>query len=207
VTCSGLQLGGGGAVLPSQGQRGVPEGVDRQAGAAGLLSGGAIAVRYVSDARPRPRWSVPHADTDDYFWAPTDPPYTDKRPEADRLRLMGEMFLPRRAWVLSGSVMGWGEPLLDHVDALVFCSLDPDVRLARLRAREAVRYGDLIRPGGDLATTHEEFVTWAAGYEVPDFPGRSRALHEEWMTRFCGPVLRIDTAPPVAALVQQIVES
>jgi len=108
--------------------------------------------------------------------------------------------------VLSGSVMGWGEPLLDHVEALVFCSLDPDVRLARLRAREAVRYGDRIRPGGDLATTHEEFVTWAAGYEVSDFPGRSRALHEEWMTSFSGPVLRIDTARSVDELVADIVE-
>ncbi len=153
------------------------------------------------------RWSVPHADTDDYFWVPTDPPYTEKRPEADRLRLMEEMFLPRRAWVLSGSVMGWGEPLLDHVDVLVFCSLDQDVRLARLRAREAVRYGDRIRAGGDLATTHEEFVTWAAGYELPDFEGRSRALHEQWMTRFDGPVLRVDTAPPIDVLVAEIVES
>jgi len=153
------------------------------------------------------RWSVPHADTDDYFWVPTDPPYTDKRPEVDRLRLMAEVFLPRRAWVLSGSVMGWGEPLLDHVDALVFCSLDPDVRLARLRTREAIRYGDRIRAGGDLATTHDEFVAWAAGYEVADFPGRSRVLHEEWMTRFDGPVLRIDTERPVDALVAEILES
>ena len=92
------------------------------------------------------RWSVPHADTDDYFWEPTEPPYTVKRAEERRIELMQEMFLPRRAWVLTGSVMGWGEPLLDHVDVLVFCSLDPDVRLERLRAREAVRYGDRIRP-------------------------------------------------------------
>lgn len=150
------------------------------------------------------RWSVPHADTDDYFWVPTDPPYTEKRDEQRRLELMAEMFLPRPAWVLSGSVMGWGEPLLDHVDTLVFCSLDPEVRLARLRAREATRYGDRIRPGGDLATSHEEFVTWAAGYETPDFPGRSRTLHEEWMTRFDGPVVRIDTAAPVAELVEEL---
>ena len=152
------------------------------------------------------RWSGPHADTDDDFWMPTDPPYTDKRPAEDRLRLMAEMFLPRRAWVLSGSVMGWGEPLRDHVDVLVFCSLDQDVRLARLRAREAVRYGDRIRPGGDLATTHEEFVTWAAGYERADFPGRSRTLHEEWLTRFDGPILRLETAGPVDTLVDEIVE-
>jgi adenylate kinase family enzyme len=150
------------------------------------------------------RWSVPHADTDDYFWEPTEPPYTVKRAEDRRIQLMQDMFLPRRAWVLTGSVMGWGEPLLDHVDVLVFCSLDPDVRLERLRAREAVRYGDRIRPGGDLATTHEDFVTWAAGYEIPDFPGRSRTLHEAWMTRFSGPVVRVDTARPVDELVAEL---
>ena len=120
---------------------------------------------------------------------------------------MAEMILPRPAWVLSGSVMGWGEPLLDHVDVLVFCSLPQDVRLERLRAREAVRYGDRIRPGGDLATAHEVFVTWAAGYELPDFEGRSRALHEQWLTRFAGPVIRVDTAAPVPALVEKIVAS
>lgn len=30
-------------------------------------------------------WSAPHADADDYFWVPTNPPYVEKRPEADRV--------------------------------------------------------------------------------------------------------------------------
>lgn len=153
------------------------------------------------------RWSVPHADTDDYFWVPTDPPYVEKRDEARRLELMAEVFLPRPAWVLSGSVMGWGEPLLDHLDVLVFCTLDPDVRLARLRAREATRYGDRIGTGGDLEAAHDEFVIWAAGYETADFPGRSRALHEEWMTRFDGPVVRVDTSGSVEELVDRLVRT
>ncbi len=29
-----------------------------------------------------------HMDTDDYFWLPTDPKYTAKRPAAERLALM-----------------------------------------------------------------------------------------------------------------------
>ena len=65
------------------------------------------------------RWSVPHADADDYFWVPTSPPYTEKRPEVERLRLMDEIFLPRSSWVLSGSVMDWGDSVLDVCDGVV----------------------------------------------------------------------------------------
>jgi len=57
--------------------------------------------RAVADA-----WAVPHADADDYFWLPTDPPYVRKRPVEERLALMGSVFVPREAWVLSGSMLG-----------------------------------------------------------------------------------------------------
>lgn len=70
-----------------------------------------------------------------------------------------------------------------------------------------MRYGDRIRAGGDLATAHEEFVTWAAGYEVADFPGRSRTLHEEWILRHTGRVVRIDTDRPVAELVRELTQA
>ena len=56
--------------------------------------------------------AVPFHDTDDYFWHPTEPPYRDRRTEAERLTLMHQMFVPRRAWVLSGSLIGWGDPLI-----------------------------------------------------------------------------------------------
>ena len=58
--------------------------------------------------------AVPHHDTDDYFWQPTSPPYQRNREKADRLRLMQEMFLGRAEWVLSGSLDGWGDPLIAH---------------------------------------------------------------------------------------------
>ena len=47
-------------------------------------------------------WAVPHADADDYFWQPTSPPYRDQRAPSERISLMREIFLPRRAWVLYG---------------------------------------------------------------------------------------------------------
>ena len=84
--------------------------------------------------------SIPHHDTDDYFWLPTEPPFTDKRPVDDRLRLMAEMFVPRVDWVLSGSLTGWGDPLIPLFDLVVFLRVPREVRLERLRRREARRY-------------------------------------------------------------------
>ena len=149
-------------------------------------------------------WSVQHADTDDYYWVPTTPPYTTPREPAERLRLMRELFLGRDAWVLSGSLVSWGEPVLEHLDLVVFLSLDPELRLARLEARELQRYGARIRPGGDRASAHREFLDWARRYDDPEFDGRSRSVHERWLSSLPCPVLRLDSSLPVKALVAEV---
>jgi adenylate kinase family enzyme len=151
-------------------------------------------------------WSVPHADTDDYFWEPTDPPYTLKRAPEERLALMEAVFLPRPAWILSGSLVGWGDALVRRFDGVVFLALDPQLRLARLDAREARRYGDGIREGGDASEAHRLFMEWAAGYDDPSFGGRSRRQHEEWLSQLTIPVLRLDSSEPVTALLTAVQE-
>lgn len=132
---------------------------------------------------------MPHADADDYFWVPSDPPYAEKRPVADRLALMRSVFVPRDAWVLSGSMLGWGEPVVAECDAVVFLTLRPEERLARLAAREDVRRAG--RPADTAAW--EAFMTWARGYDDPGFAGRSRVAHEEWLAGLSQPVLRLDS--------------
>jgi adenylate kinase family enzyme len=150
------------------------------------------------------RWSVPHADADDYFWVPTATPYTVKRERPDRLRLMEELFLGRSAWVLSGSVITWGDPLVELFDAVVFLSVDNDVRLARLEERERTRYGAQIAPGAEREADHREFMEWASGYEYSTFDGRSRLQHEAWLARLPCPVLRLDSSLAVAELVDRV---
>lgn len=143
-------------------------------------------------------WSVPHADVDDYFWLPTSPPYTQKRPEQERLHLMKELFLPRSSWVLSGSVMGWGDSLLAVCDAIVFLTLDPAIRMNRLREREMGRYGEIDE------VAHRDFFEWARGYDDPTFTGRSRLRHDHWLATTSLPVLRLDAAPQVSNLVKAV---
>ena len=57
------------------------------------------------------RLGVPQHDSDDYYWLPTNPPYREKRPAAERITLMESMFLGRSDWILSGSVGGWAEAM------------------------------------------------------------------------------------------------
>src|ERR1700712_3694307 len=93
--------------------------------------------------------ALPHHDTDDYFHQPTTPPYQKKREIAERLRLMREMFLDRADWVLSGSLDGWGDPVVRYFDLVVFLYTTKEIRLQRLRAREARHFGsDAVAAGG-----------------------------------------------------------
>lgn len=135
-------------------------------------------------------WSVPHADADDYFWVPTDPPYVEKRPEVDRIVLMRSVFLPREAWVVSGSMVSWGESVVAMCDAVVFLTLDPEERLRRLHARESVRQEGREVDEEALGA----FFDWARGYDDPAFEGRSRVAHEAWLKGIDQPVLRLDGA-------------
>lgn len=142
--------------------------------------------------------AVPTHDTDDYYWLPTDPPYTAKRPVPDRLALMDALFLPRRAWVLSGSLAGWGDPLIPHFDRVVFLTVETETRIARLRDRESRRHGvETLETEGTKA-----FLAWAQSYDDPSFTGRSRAIHDAWLDALPCPVLRLDSSAPPARLLQ-----
>jgi adenylate kinase family enzyme len=151
------------------------------------------------------RLALPHHDSDDYFWLPTAPPYRTTRPAADRLRLMREMFLPRLDWVLSGTVTGWGDELVPLFDLVVYVTTPREIRLKRLRAREAAHFGtDAVAPGGWRHDDTEAFVEWASHYEAGDREGRSLAKHEAWLAGLPCPVARVDGARPVAELVAQL---
>nr|WP_020494648.1 AAA family ATPase [Sciscionella marina] len=143
-------------------------------------------------------WEVPHADADDYFWIPTDPPFTRKRPETERVELMRAVFLPRASWVLSGSLMGWGDSLIPMLDAVVFLTLAPEIRMRRLTERETIRYG-----GADTKASRE-FLDWARGYDDPGFAGRNLAGHEQWLARVPCPVFRLQSRDPVTELADSV---
>ena len=149
--------------------------------------------------------AIPHHDTDDYFWQPTVPPYQKKRERAERLRLMQEVFLPRAEWILSGSLEGWGDDIIPYFDLVTFLSTPREIRLQRLRAREATHFGsDAVAPGGWRHQETEDFIEWASHYEDGDREGRSLAKHKAWLATLPCPVLRLEGSRPLPELVAEV---
>lgn len=147
---------------------------------------------------------VPHLDSDNFYWLPTEPPFTTPRPREERVSMFMDRIGSESGWVLSGSALGWGEPLEPLYDLIVYVRLDPDIRMARLRKREHRRYGQRIAPGGDMEKAHAEFLAWAARYDTAGPEQRSRAAHQAWLAKQKAPVLRLDTSRPVEALVAEV---
>ena len=149
--------------------------------------------------------AISHHDTDDYFWRPTNPPYREMREVADRLRLMGEVFLDRSDWVLSGSLDGWGDPIIPHLDLVAFLYVPTPIRLERLRAREARRFGtDAVAPSGLQHEQAEKFIEWASHYDDGTREGRNLARHQAWLATLPCRVLRLDGCRPLEDLVKEV---
>ena len=152
------------------------------------------------------RLGIPHHDTDDYYWLPTDPPYRDRRDVADRVRLMREMFLGRDQWVLSGSLDGWGAQIVPYFDLVVLLSVPSEIRSRRLREREKHHFGnDAVAPGGWRYQETEEFIEWASHYDDGTREGRNRIRHEAWLATLHCPVVRLDGMQAIDSLVDEIV--
>lgn len=145
------------------------------------------------------RLNGPHFDTDAYYWLPTDPPFVQPRDiPLHQNRLMDDL-TAHDAWVLSGSLCGWGDIAIPLFDIVIYLWIPPELRLQRLRQREWERYGERIALGGDMYEKSQTFLKWAAAYDDGGLDIRSRAMHEQWLSQLPCPVFRLEGAYSMAA--------
>ena len=134
------------------------------------------------------RLQCPHFETDDYCWVPTDPPYTKQRERTERQQLLMDDVTVHDAWVVSGSLCGWGDVAIPFFELVVFLSIPQDIRMERLYRRVHRRFGTRILPGGDMYESSQAFLARAASYDEGGYI-RSRQLHEEWLGTLPCPIL------------------
>ena len=146
-------------------------------------------------------------DSDDYLWLPTNPKYTDKRPAEERVALLERDLDASDGAVVSGSLVGWGDPLIPRFTLAVRLAVPHDIRMGRIMRREYERFGDRIRPGGDMYEKSQAFLDWAAAYDTADATIRSKAMHDLWQQKLACPLLTLDGTRPVEELVQTVLQA
>lgn len=130
-----------------------------------------------------------HLDTDEFFWTTK---FTEVRPVPERREMLKQALLQSERWILSGSLVGWGDCFIPYFDLVIFLWIPPDVRLARLQQRELERYGVEALAGGSLYEQSQSFLKWAARYDHAGTEVRSKTLHEQWLAELSCPTLRIE---------------
>lgn len=144
-------------------------------------------------------------DSDFYYWQQTLEPFSIARPRDERLRLLQEHIAGHQGWVLSDSLCGWGDAMIPLFTHVVFLRVEPQVRLQRLRLREAQRYGEQILEGGSRHQNSVAFLTWVARYDTGNHSLRSLRRHETWLKPLNCPVIRLDaTHHSVEELANQL---
>jgi adenylate kinase family enzyme len=144
-------------------------------------------------------------ESDDIYWQATDPPYRTARVVDERQRLLRDAIAHER-WIIAGSLCGWGDLIIPHIDVAVFVTTPTSLRLERLRQRERQRFGKRIERGGDMHDEHKAFIEWAARYDDGTSDMRSRPMHEAWIARLPCQVIRLDGARPIEELVAECLE-
>ncbi len=144
------------------------------------------------------RLGVRFFDSDDYFWEPTEPPFTVVRPRDERTALLLRDVNGADEWVLSGSMVGWGDALVNEFSLAVYLRIDPDLRMQRILERERERYGARIEVGGDMRDQSQTFIEWARRYDTAGLEQRSHMLHAFWMKSLPCKLMRIEYDAPSA---------
>ena len=146
----------------------------------------------------------PFFDSDDYYWRKTDPPYRQSYPKEQRSKRLLEDIKDLDSWVLSGSLLKWGDALSPLFTLAIFLTLPHDLRLERLKRREQERYGSRIETGGDMYASSQEFLAWASSYDTAGHETRSLQSHESWLKTLPCRVVRLESTQPVAELLVRV---
>ncbi|HMO16255.1 MAG TPA: hypothetical protein PKD64_18680 [Pirellulaceae bacterium] len=151
--------------------------------------------------------AIPHFESDDYFHAPTDPPFQRQRSAEERYELICRDLRRDSNWVLSGGIDGWVPCPKLEFSCVVFLYVRTAIRVERLRLRERMRFGHRIEKGGDMHETHEEFIDWASRYDTGDIEGKTLARHEAYLMNQQCPVLKYRDAGSVSDITASVLKS
>ncbi len=145
-----------------------------------------------------------HIETDDLFWLPVDPPFSQYRNQRELDEVLKTKVIAKGTWVLSGSPCVWGDVIIDLLDLVIFLIVPTEIRIERISEREQKRFGRDIQAGGKLFEAHHNFLEWTKRYDIGDVTGRTKAMHEKWLSNLQCPVLKFENETDSNQVVKSV---
>ena len=128
-------------------------------------------------------WKIPVFDFDNYYWAESEVPFSIKRNESDRWSLLQKDLSNYSRWIISGHYSNPPAGFDNKLDLAVFLYVPAEIRLERVRQREASRYGSRILPGGDMYKIHLDFIEFCKSYDENIGHNRTLERHQQRLAK------------------------
>lgn len=145
------------------------------------------------------RLSYPFIDNEDLYFPKTDRRYAYLAPRGKEevIRLLEERIEKSGDFVFAAVKGDYGEKLLARLDNIILVEVPREIRLVRVRARSAEKFGDRICAGGDLAGRENAWFT--------QVESRPEDYVLRWLETVDRPVIRVDGTKPVEENAEYLV--
>ena len=129
-------------------------------------------------------------DNEDLFFPKTDSAYeySDPRSEEEAIQLLEKRIHENPRFVFAAVKGDYGDKLISAIDHIILVDVPKDVRSQRVRARSAQKFGEKIRPGGEL---YDKEQKWFAFVD-----SRPEDYVLTWLETIKCPVIRVDGTLP-----------
>ncbi|MEN0056833.1 MAG: AAA family ATPase [Mucilaginibacter sp.] len=171
-----------------------------------LIMGASCAGSTTLGAALSQKLNCPVFDTDEYFWEKSVIPFTVRRDPELRNKMILSDTAKQDNWIITGSMVSWGNVWLHTFDLVVFLYIPHHIRMQRLKAREVQRYGNQIFTDPVRAKLYQEFIQWASGYDDNTTNGRTLQVHETWLSKIKCPVLQIRGDTTVDERIERVLQ-
>jgi adenylate kinase family enzyme len=148
-----------------------------------------------------------HFDCDDYLlrWD-TEIPFTQYNTKENRIKRMTNDLSRCTHFVLSGQMWSIRKAFESWFDLGVLLTVPTEIRVERIYRRELERWGDRVRPGGDMYENSQSHLFLAREYDMGEPPVVCIKRDEQWITELPCLVLCADGTKAIAENAMWIAE-
>lgn len=144
------------------------------------------------------RLNYKHLDIEDYYFLPSDIPYSRPRTKEEVIPLVLEDIHENPCFVFSSVKGDMTHEINAKYDLVVYLDVPKEIRMERIKKRAFDKFGDRVLIGGDMYEQEEAFFKMASK--------REPSAIEAWLNTISCKVLCLDGTKDINDNVKMILE-